>query len=345
MTESSEPFDLDLLASLALDALDEADEDAVLADVAGRPELAAELASLRNAASWLGAVAASPAPDRLRQSLLAGIAERPHLAVVAADIPGPVSALAGQVDDFGTIVDSLAPSDWGVPTRAGLTVHELVAHLVAVEAYTGGLVGLDPMLGAGGLPLAPDAHLDHMAMSEPTIERHRALDPGTTSAEWRRNAQALLERLGHVDLATRVSFHGMDMSVRSLCTLRTFELWVHGDDILDALARPRPATDPGRLFVMAQLAVRSVPLGMIISGGAPSDATVKFVLTGPSGGVWTQPLGSAPVAEPDAVIVVDVEQFCRLVGQRLMPDEVGADISGDRDLATRVLHAARVFAA
>jgi hypothetical protein len=43
--------------------------------------------------------------------------------------------------------------------------------------------------------------------------------------------------------------------------------------------------------------------------------------------------------------VVDVEQFCRLVGQRLMPDEVGADISGDRDLATRVLHAARVFAA
>ena len=185
-----------------------------------------------------------------------------------------------------------------------------------------------------------------MAMSRPTIERLRALPPSVATGEWDRTAAALVERLAVVDPATRVSFHGLDVSVRSLCTMRTFELWVHGDDILEErMDRRSASTDAGRLFVMGQLAVRSVPLGMALSGGAQSDATVKFVLTGASGGVWMQPLGSAPVADPDTVIVADIEQFCRLVGRRLMPDQVGADISGDQDLADRVLHATRVFAA
>ncbi len=339
MTEQTDPVDLDLLASLALDALDVADEVALLDELAGHPELVDELATLRNAASWLGAVAAAPAPGELREALIAGIPDRPHLAIVDADIPGPVEALAGQVDDFRNVLDSLGDADWAVPTRAGLTVHELVAHLVAVEAYTGGLVGLDPV------DLAPGAEFDHMAMSRPTIERLGALPPSVATGEWDRSTAVLVARLAVVDPATRVSFHGLDVSVRSLCTMRTFELWVHGDDILDALDRPSASTDAGRLFVMGELAVRSVPLGMALSSGAQSDATVKIVLTGASGGVWMQPLGSAPVADPHAVIVADIEQFCRLVGQRLMPDQVGADITGDQDLADRVLHAARIFAA
>ena len=48
MTEPTDPVDLDLLASLALDALDVADEVALLDELAGRPELVDELATLRN---------------------------------------------------------------------------------------------------------------------------------------------------------------------------------------------------------------------------------------------------------------------------------------------------------
>ena len=133
--------------------------------------------------------------------------------------------------------------------------------------------------------------------------------------------------------------------MRTLCTMRTFELWVHGDDILDALDRPAAATDPGRLHLMGDLAVKSVPLGMLVSAGGPVDATVRFVLTGRSGGVWMQPLGSAPATGAAVSIVVDVEEFCRLVGKRRMPDDVEAQIRGDHELAHRVLEAARVFAA
>lgn len=339
MTERPGPIDPDLLALLALDAVDDGDERALLDGLPSDHEQSVELGELRLVASWIGATAAEPAPSPLRAAVLQGLTDRPHVALLNHPAPAPLDALAGQVVDFSALLDSLQDDDWTVPTRAGLTVHELVSHLVAIEAYAGDLVGL------ASFPVDPVGELDHVGMTGPTIERHRAFSPRQTGDEWRRLSTALVTRLRSADLGTRVRFHGLDVSLRTLCTMRTFELWVHGDDILHALGRPAAMTDPGRLHVMGDLAVKSVPLGMLVAGEEQVDATVRFVLTGRSGGVWMQSLGPSQASDPHVVIVVDVEEFCRLVGKRLMPEEVDVHMQGDRQLAERVLHAARVFAA
>jgi hypothetical protein len=127
---------------------------------------------------------------------------------------------------------------------------------------------------------------------------------------------------------------------------RVFELWTHADDIRTAAGRAREAPEPSTLAVMSAAAVRALPLGMLLAGIDPEGATARVVLTGPGGGTWIQPLAAGtPTKEPDATVVVDVVDFCRLASKRVDPDALDVDIDGDPEVARKVLVAAQVFAA
>jgi hypothetical protein len=130
-----------------------------------------------------------------------------------------------------------------------------------------------------------------------------------------------------------------------------FELWTHADDIRGATGRPLRAPDPHRLALMTALAVRSLPLGLLIAGYDRAGRTARVVLTGEGGGTWVQPLGlgedvSDEVAvATDVVLVTDAVEFCRLFSQRRVPEELDVDITGDEALAADILVGAQVFAA
>jgi uncharacterized protein (TIGR03083 family) len=292
-------------------------------------------------------------PDSLRRAVIdhavrARTPGRP-VGVVAAS---PVDAYRDTADDLRRLVTGLGPADWEAPIAAyaelGWTVADLAGHLLAVERY------FAARLGAGDFTPPEGTDTDHIAMSLPTIEAARHRPPQATAAEWCDAAQAALHALDAegdaVDLDRRVRFHGFDFRLRSLLVSRSFELWIHGDDIRAATGRPLTVPDASRLTLMTELAVRA--LSRVLAARSVASGSdqplVRLVLTGAGGGAWSiggDAAGPGDRPPPAVRIVADAEGFCRLAAKRTPPDALDADVVGDLVLADRVLAAAAVIAA
>ena len=222
-------------------------------------------------------------------------------------------------------------------------------HLLAIEGYVSTRLGVAPPPTQTAFRPPAGTENDHRAMTERTVAAYSAGDPTETATAWRDLVDANLahlEHLGEHDLAARVSLHGLDLSVGSMLGTRIFEVWTHSDDIRRAIGRPVEAPDTSRLRLMSNIAVRALPLGLLLAGIDDSGRTVRVVLTGDGGGEWVQPLtlGAEP-GPPDATVVADVVDFCRLAAQRLGPAEIPHRIEGDDQVVRDVLVGAQVFAA
>jgi uncharacterized protein (TIGR03083 family) len=289
---------------------------------------------------------ARPAPADLRSRTVdAALAAREWGRPPAFRPIDPVHGFRLMVDEFDALVASLEPHEWQAIVDAyGWSIQGLVGHLVAVDRYLRSVVTGDPH------DFDPAVEHDHVEMTRPTVAAQAGRPPRDTLADWRSALAAgldALERLGPEDLDRRVSFHGIDLRIRSLLALRIFELWTHADDVRRATGRPLVAPDEGRLGLMTDLAVRVLPLGMLARGEAPgAGRTVRLVLTGAGGGTWVQPLGlGEPAGDPDVRIVADAVEFCRVAAQRLDPAALAATITGDEELGRAVLRASAALAA
>ena len=338
----------ELSGAYVLDALGDDERAAFEQHLARDPDLLTLVGELLEAASLLGATEAdAPPADLAARTFATAFARRPP--GTAGSISGPIAAYRGQMDELTALLGTLAPADWAAPTVTGFTVHGLVAHLLAIEAYVATRLGVDPPPPQDAFVAPEGTEHDHRAMTEPTVAAHAGDDPADTVAEWRRLVDANLAHLatlGEKGLTARVSLHGLDLSVQSMIGTRIFEVWTHTDDIRRAIGRAveAPATD--RLRLMSNIAVRALPLGLLLAGIDDSGRTVRMVLTGAGGGEWLQPLtvGAEP-GEPDAIFVADVVDFCRLAAQRLGPDEITHRVEGDHGVGRAVLIGAQVFAA
>jgi uncharacterized protein (TIGR03083 family) len=335
----------ELVGAYVLDALDEAERAAFERRLDDDPELGRVTAELLEAASLLGAVDGDPPPaDLAERTFSTAFARRPPGTPAAAADPDPVAAYRTQLDDLSALVGTLAPGDWTEATITGWTVHELLAHLLAIEGYTARLLGVDDSFA---IPEGTES--DHLGMTGPTVEAWSHGDPAATVQAWRNLVAANVAHLQELPaerLDDRVSFHGLDLSIRSFLGVRTFEVWTHTDDVRRALGRPLDDPDPVRLRFMSTLAVNALPLGLAMSGIDDTGRTVRILLTGAGGGEWLQALTlEAEPGPPDATLVADVVDFCRLAAQRLTPDDLPHTAEGDREVVRDVLVGAQVFAA
>ena len=98
------------------------------------------------------------------------------------------------------------------------------------------------------------------------------------------------------------------------------------------------------LRMMSDLAVNYLPVAMSFTAPDQAEKPVKVVLTGPGGGTWNLNCTSdeGPV-EPDTMIVADVVDFCRVIANRVTPDELIHHVKGDRELVDALLAAARTL--
>jgi uncharacterized protein (TIGR03083 family) len=186
-------------------------------------------------------------------------------------------------------------------------------------------------------------------MTVPIIDAERARRPSETRQAWERAAWAvvgLLEASGPQLLTRRIDLYGIPTSARTAIVARMFELWTHADDVRRALGRPLVDPDAERLSAMSDVAARSLPTGMTLSGTARPGTSAKVVLLGPGGGTWTVPLALGDAGGPLAVTVVaDVVDFCRVASMRLDPATLDHDVEGDAELAGEVVRAVAIFAA
>jgi len=250
----------------------------------------------------------------------------------------PVEAYRRTVEAFSTLLSELGDDEWHRPVLRDLDIQGLTGHLIGVERAFQTVLGMDG-----------PAHdvVDHIAGTQADADTERGRAPSDTHADW---LAAARRTLGHIESAPAileqiVTLHGFALPVGSMLVVRSFEMWIHDEDIRRATGRPLAAPDASRLTLMTHLAVAALPRALSLAGREQPGRTARIVLTGPGGGTWQTALdGAGTVASPDVRIVADATAFCRLVGNRLEPTAVGAIIAGDETLGLDLLVGASALA-
>lgn len=275
-------------------------------------------------------------PDGLRDRVLAAslrsrAAGRPE---PAAPEISPAEAFSRAADAFYGMLGVLQPEDWRRPALRGLDVQGLVGHLTGVEEDTHRCLVGDPQV----------AEASHVESTQPAADRQAGHPPAETRAEWRRAADRTLD-LVHAagDPGAELAVHGMRLPLTTLLVVRAFELWIHDNDIRQAVGLPPAVPDPSTLSLMTRAAAQLLPHAAA-RRGLREPTSVHLVLTGPGGGTWDIPIGDSPRAPARVGIVTDAVGFCQLVANRTTPDRLDLHITGDPDRAALVLAAAPALA-
>jgi uncharacterized protein (TIGR03083 family) len=217
-------------------------------------------------------------------------------------------------------------------------VRDVVAHLVGVEELALGWVGDEP-------PAGSDVGVDHVAATRVAVDVLADEPVEALVARWYGLARDLAEACASAPPGHPVVAHDLPTDVEGLLLLRTFELWAHTQDICGATGRPRPELDTARMALMSTRLVAALPFAMALRGTSRSGKSVHLVLTGAAGGSFVVPMavGEDPRV-PDATIVTDAVDLCRVAARRLPLDELSAVVDGDHELAGLVLASADAFA-
>ncbi|MBV8951157.1 MAG: maleylpyruvate isomerase family mycothiol-dependent enzyme [Actinobacteria bacterium] len=330
----------ELLGAYALDACDDGEVAAVEALLARDPDARREADELRNVASLLGATqAARPSPG-LRDAVLSRAWRvRPS---AAGDDPA-LDLYAAQTERFDALVDALNPDDLEVETFNGLTVHELVVHMAAMESA---------FAASAGAPTIPElTTVDVEARTRDLIAQLGGRPVSDAHDLWRRSVDVLRVWAAGASGRLEVPGVGFSMSRHSALAARAFETWTHDDDIRRAIGLPLVVPPAEHLHVMADTSARSLPLALAFTGRTRPGKKATIELTGDGGGTWTVPLDMSverPVDGPDVAadvyVRVDVVDWCRLASERLEPAAVQFEASGDVSLVEDLFAAAPAFA-
>ena len=323
----------ELLGVYALDACEPEEAAAVEELLHRRPELAAEAARLADAAAWIGAAGALEPPPGLRGAVF----ERLRQARPADD---PAARLyAAETERVARELDRLDPDDDDVRTPNGLTARELVVHVAAQETL---------LARAVGRPVDDVDELDIDARTARFVERFAARPYQDVVDAWRQSVDAVLvwaaEPASH---NANVAWPGLPLARDAALIARSFENWVHRDDLRSVRGAPSAPPPGAELHLMAELSTSILPPALALAGRARPGHTARVVLTGDGGGSWLIPLefGEAtPTAPPDVTLTTDVVDWCRVAAERLDSAELACTVDGDERLADELLEAASAFA-
>jgi len=334
----------ELLGAWAVDALDDDDRIAVEAALARHPDLAETARELRESTAGLAATAEAPAAGLTAVLAAATAARAPGRDVRLTEGPTTrVEAYADQVNALSRLLERVPADAWDNDVAAyPWSVRDLVAHLIAVEAYTASFLDFEPF------EVTAEMELDHLAMTEGTIEHWRSLPVAEVVAEWRRLAERSVERLRSLDdeaLEAPMPLHGLPFGISAGVVARAFEIWTHADDIRAAIGEPLDEPPPAVLHCMASASVGSLSLAVLGLDEPPAPANAHVVLTGRGGGTWDLVLPGATAGdEPDVTLIADVVDYCRVVSGRIDAEDLEMVTEGDAALAITLLEASQFVA-
>jgi uncharacterized protein (TIGR03083 family) len=323
----------ELLGAYALDALSAGEVEAVEALIARDADAAAEADRLRGVAGLLALAEAIQPPASVRDTVFAAAtARRPPAAA-----RGPLALYERETARTLSVVERSAAAAGEVTTPNGLSAHDLVTHLAAVESLV--------VEALGGISGHEDAPADIDGRTAALLPRYRGRPLAAATSEWRRLHHLVRAHAG--DPARPVAWRGGELSVGDLLVARAFEIWTHGDDLRRVGHEETAPPDGEGLALMSDLSARWLPLGLELVGRARPGAAARLELTGAGGATWTVPLGGAAPgsdAEPVATVRVGVVEWCRVVAERLDPTAVRFEVDGDVTVAADLLAAAPAFA-
>jgi uncharacterized protein (TIGR03083 family) len=225
------------------------------------------------------------------------------------------------------LLAELSIDEWRLHALRDLDVQGLVGHLIGVEECFAAALA-----GQGG-----EGATDHVAATQPYAVAQAERAPADTHRDWLAAAGRTLDLAESCpDPFAPADFFGVTMPLDDVMVVRSFELWVHEEDVRTACGRPLSGPDDARLFRMTRLVTALLPIGMALADRPPEGRVARLVLTGPGGGTFLVPPGTDH-RRADARIVLDATVFCRVVGARQAVASAGALLSGDEELGSDVL--------
>jgi uncharacterized protein (TIGR03083 family) len=292
---------------------------------------------------------AHPTPPALRGRVLdaAEGARRPGRSIDVGPPITPVEAFRRTTAALDEVLCQLDADQWARPVLRDLDIQGLIGHLIGVERQFQAALGMGPDPDAGIDTTTGQDDDDHVASTQADALAQAGRPTADTHRDWFAAVGRTLEYVGSLDpeaLAAPMSLHRYTLPVAQMLVVRSFETWTHDEDIRRATGRPLSAPEASRLTLMTELAVSALPRGLTNAGLSRPGRTARIVLTGPGGGTWQAGLDRQFPGSTDVRIIADATSFCRLVANRLEPDEVGAEVSGDATLGREVLVGAAALA-
>jgi uncharacterized protein (TIGR03083 family) len=329
----------ELLGAYALDALDP-DEAAAVEDLLERrPDLAREADRLARAAALLGTGASAEVPASLRGSVLARMQERR----IDRDDDPAAGAYAASASRLRDAMEALDPADFAEPTPNGLGARDLVVHLAAQDSLVAQVVDRTVV--------SEVSEVDIDRRTEQFVDRFRDHELDDVIDVWSTSARAVETWAREDSSVPTVSWLGVDLPRDNVLIARAFENWIHCDDLRRVQGREPEAPPSAELHVMTDLAVGTLPFGLVMTGNARPGKVARLVLTGPGGGEWTVGMGGERVATdavPDVTVTATALDWCLVAGERLEPkqlvDMIASDVVGDASLVEPLVAAAPAFA-
>ncbi len=271
------------------------------------------------------------------------------------EFPEVVDAWAHAVRSVIDLGRTLRPDDAGRPTDCpGWTVFDQVAHVASVEAMVAG--DAVPDVDVSG---HEHVHHDFAERIERFLEsrRGRALEDVLDELEWRLDERLAVYRADDVDPDAEVMGPFGQTTLAGLVAVRTFDVWMHEQDIREAIGRPGGLDTPAAALSVARF-LDALPVLVAKRAGVPPGNAVVLDLTGPVVGragarVEEQegkPRGiplftGEPEEHPDVVttsLTMSTAVAMRLAGGRRDPADLPVTVNGDEDVARRVLAALTV---
>ncbi|MCO5969361.1 maleylpyruvate isomerase family mycothiol-dependent enzyme [Actinoallomurus soli] len=241
-----------------------------------------------------------------------------------------IDALEQTAQSMIVLGGELDAADWARPTECpGWSVRDQYAHILGIERW---------LLGE-----ASDGEPRTVANTALDVEAFRSWPPDKVVGELRgvieRRVASL--RSGAVDLAQVVTTpFGRDMPYGDFMAHRAFDVWMHEQDVRRATGRPGNLDGPAA-EVSARILGGLLPL--VVGRRARPEPGQSVVVETP-GRCWCVEMGAdrrgrlaEEPREPTVRLRMGWETFFRLGGGRVDPAEAEVQITGDGDLAGRVL--------
>jgi len=256
-----------------------------------------------------------------------------------------LSDLVAEEQQLDQFLQSLRDRQWATKTPAdGWTIQDTVSHLAFTEAFAAEVL----QQGEARFKSEDIQDIDdwtNIGVLQGRGRRHQEI------IEWWRFRRAdVVDALSRMLASDRVPWIYGDMSARSFATMRLMETWAHGLDVKAAmLGRMTPLEEPpeedepedpladtARLRHIAALGQRTLPFAFEQAGHEFPEQGIRIEVMGPLYAAWR--FGPE---DTDQVIKGMAGDWCRLVVQRVSPDDTGLKAVGeDAELALTI---ARVY--
>ena len=271
----------------------------------------------------------------------------PARPVTKLDKSDVLSGLFGTWDSLDRLLTGLSEQQWRTPTPLpGWSVHNVVAHIIGTESVLHGISTPHADIDVSTL-----AHVrNDVGVANECWIRHLSAESGadlhqrfrTLTAERRNRLTEMSVDDWNAPTLTPVGPDSYGRFIRVL----VFDCWMHEHDIRDALDEPASGADLVGPAARLALDEMVTSMGYVVGklGKAPDGSRVAIELTGPLARTIRVAVdGRAQLVDdfggqqPTATIRLDGVLFTRLAGGRAQPGAGGVELSGNREVASRIV--------